>query len=186
MPLLESSYKPTFLFKNGHFATMYAAKLRRLSNPYEDRKRLELPDGDFIDLDYTLNPENKKYVLLLHGLEGNAQRSYMKGAALSLIAAGWNVIAFNFRGCSGTPNRLYESYNAGRTADLEFLIEYLVQTHAPEKLSLVGFSLGGNLALKYLGTQSPGWKHIHKAVAVSAPLDLKGTLLALNNRENRT
>lgn len=184
MPLVESTYTPGVLFKSGHWATMYASKLRRIGSPYAKRERLELPDGDFLDLDITENPESSKYCLLLHGLEGNSERTYMKGAATVLAKAGWNVIAMNFRGCSGSANRKYYTYNAGKTDDLEFVIADLMTNQKPKKVALVGFSLGGNLLLKYLSTQRPGWQYIDKAVAVSAPLDLKGTLLSLNRNEN--
>lgn len=184
MPLLESSYRPAFWFRNGHWATMYASKLRRLNSPYTSRERLELPDGDFLDLDLIQQANSSKYCLLLHGLEGDANRVYMKGAANTLGSAGWNVVAVNYRGCSGSANRKYYTYNAGKTDDLEFIIDHLISSKKPERIAMVGFSLGGNLLLKYLSTQRPGWDRIEKAVAISAPLDLKETLLSLNRREN--
>ena len=184
MPLLTPKYQPAAWIKNGHLATIYSAKLRRVGNPYQKRQRLELPDGDFVDIDLISSPGSPNYAVLLHGLEGNSLRSYMKGAAVALAREQWNVIALNYRGCSGTPNRKYYTYNAGRTADLEFLIAYLHQNYEIGKLALVGFSLGGNLLLKYLGSQEAGWELVDKAVAVSAPLDLHGTLLALDRREN--
>lgn len=184
MPLLTPKYQPAAWIKNGHLATIYSAKLRRVNNPYQQRQRLELPDGDFVDLDLILEPSSTKYAILLHGLEGNTARSYMKGAARALADKGWNVAALNFRGCSGTPNRKYYTYNAGRTADLEFLIAHLHDSYEVDQLALVGFSLGGNLLLKFLGSKQVGWELVDKAVAVSAPLDLHGTLKALDRREN--
>lgn len=184
MPLVKSSYSPSPWFKNGHWSTMYSAKLRRLAAPYDQRLRLELPDDDFLDMDLINNSESSKYCILLHGLEGNTERSYMKGAARALGRAGWNVVAVNYRGCSGEQNRQYYTYNAGKTDDLEFIIADIVSNKKPTKLALVGFSLGGNLLLKFLGSKRPGSEHVTKAVAVSAPLDLKATLTALTLNEN--
>ncbi|NQX77479.1 alpha/beta fold hydrolase [Gilvibacter sp.] len=184
MPLVTPSYQPASWISNGHLSTIYSAKIRRVSNPYQQRQRLELPDGDFVDIDLIVKDSSSKFAILLHGLEGNSTRSYMKGAAQALEATGWNIVALNFRGCSGSPNRMYYSYNAGRTEDLEFLIQHVEKQYTPSKMALVGFSLGGNLLLKFLGSKSKGWEAIDKAVAVSAPVDLRGTLLALNRKEN--
>lgn len=185
MPIVESPYRPAIPFKNGHLSTIYSAKIRRVSNPYLKRLRLNLADDDFLDLDLSFHQsDDEKICLLLHGLEGNSQRSYMKGSTAALKAAGWHVVAINYRGCSGSPNKHFRSYNAGITADLEFVINYLNKNFKPRRMALVGFSLGGNLLMKYLSTRTAGWDKVDKAVAISAPLDLKGTLLALNSRDN--
>ena len=124
MPLVKSIYNTPYPFKNGHFSTIYSAKLRPSPNLIQQRERLQLPDGDFMDIDWSFSPKDShKTAILLHGLEGNAQRTYMKGQAKILNQNGWDAAAVNFRGCSGEANLSYQSYNAGKTDDLESFIE---------------------------------------------------------------
>ena len=123
MPLVKSNHHPSFFFRNTHFSTIYSARLRPTPELRQERERLLLSDGDFIDIDWSYSTkETKKVAILLHGLEGNAQRVYIKGQGKILIENGWDVAAMNHRGCSGEDNVLYLSYNSGRTNDLETLI----------------------------------------------------------------
>ncbi|MFT5436536.1 MAG: putative alpha/beta-fold hydrolase [Ulvibacter sp.] len=185
MPLVKSQHKPKFLFKNGHFSTIYSAKLRPIPTLLQERERVALADGDFIDVDWSFSEiKTRKVAILLHGLEGNAQRVYIIGQAKQLVINGWDVAAMNHRGCSGEDNLLYESYNSGRTYDLESLIEFILQKGQYDEISLIGFSLGGNLVLKYLGEREIIPKEIIKGIAISAPLNLKGSLEVLNKPEN--
>ena len=185
MPLVKSQHSPRFLFKNGHFSTIYSAKLRPIPKLLQKRERVSLADGDFIDVDWSFSEiKTRKVAILLHGLEGNAQRVYIIGQAKQLVLNGWDVAAMNHRGCSGEDNLLYESYNSGRTYDLESLIEFILKKGKYDEISLIGFSLGGNLVLKYLGEQENIPKEIKKGIAISAPLNLKGSLQALNKPEN--
>jgi predicted alpha/beta-fold hydrolase len=151
----------------------------------QQRERLELPDGDFLDLDWSRSAGiSEKVVVLLHGLEGNAQRKYIKGQARELLKAGYDCCAVNFRGCSGEDNRLYRSYNAGATEDLEAVIIHILEQDHYKRIDLVGFSLGGNLLLKYLGEGRDLPPAIQKGVAVSTPLDLEGSLNRLTEAHN--
>lgn len=185
MPLIKSNYKPLFPFKNGHFSTIYSAKLRPSPNLVQQRERLQLPDGDFMDIDWSFaDKPSQKVAILLHGLEGNAQRTYMKGQAKILNQNGWDAAAVNFRGCSGEDNLSYQSYNAGKTDDLEAIINHILKKDKYTEITLVGFSLGGNLLLKYLGERESFPKEIKKAVAISTPLSLKGSLESLNEFSN--
>ncbi len=185
MPILDSAYSTGGLFKNGHVSTIYSAKLRRVSAPPFKRERINLPDNDFLDLDWSFTKQKSEdVIIMLHGLEGNAQRSYMMGCTNYAMQMGWNVANLNFRGCSGTPNLKYYSYNAGKTDDLEVVINHIVNKNKYQRIALVGYSLGGNMLLKYLGDGSPGASHIYKGVAISAPLHLKGSLARLEERQN--
>lgn len=187
MPNIPSPYRAKGLFKNGHFSTIFSAKLRPVPSVLQKRTRLELSDGDFVDVDWsyaTTYSEEKKVAILLHGLEGNAQRVYMQGHAKRLTEAGWDVAAMNHRGCSGEENRLYISYNSGRTNDLSELIAHIIAEATYQEISLVGFSLGGNLLLKYLGEEKTIPKEIKSGIAVSAPLHLAGSLEQLEQRQN--
>jgi uncharacterized protein len=185
MPLISSIYKPPVLFRNGHFSTIYSSKLRIAPKVQHNRERIILPDGDFLDLDWShATKHSKDLVILLHGLEGNAQRTYMKGIASHLNKRGWDTVSINFRGCSGEPNRLYKSYTAGATDDLEIAINYILEKNRYDKIMLNGFSLGGNLMLKYLGERGSVPNEIKKAVAISTPLSLEQSLEELNKRHN--
>lgn len=185
MPLVKSQHRPRFIFKNGHFSTIYSAKLRPIPSLLQERERVTLPDTDFIDVDWSFSKiKTRKVAILLHGLEGNAQRVYMVGQGKQLVLNGWDVAAMNHRGCSGEDNLLYESYNSGRTYDLEALIEFILKKRKYDEISLIGFSLGGNLVLKYLGEREILPKEIKKGIAISAPLNLNGSLQQLNKPEN--
>lgn len=185
MPIIPSRYNPNGLFRNGHFSTIYSAKLRRAPRLFQERERMLLEDGDFMDLDFSFSPgETKSIAIVLHGLEGNAQRTYMRGQSFLLNKMGWDACAVNYRGCSGEPNTAYVSYNAGKTDDLKAVIDYVLSKEKYDKIALIGFSLGGNLLLKYLGEGNVVPKEIFKAVAISSPINLKGSLERLSQWNN--
>lgn len=185
MPLIPSDYCPGWPMKNGHISTIYSAIVRKVKAPGFERERLELEDGDYLDLDWT-HPRQLtgKVVILLHGLEGNAQRPYMIGSIRLLSQHGFSCCAVNFRGCSGTPNRHYASYHSGATKDLDAVVRHVISLPASEEVYLLGFSLGGNLLLKYLGEAWDSNRSIHAASAISVPCDLHDSLHQLNQSEN--
>jgi predicted alpha/beta-fold hydrolase len=185
MPIVNSIYKPSFFYKNGHFSTIYSAKLRVPPGLVQDRERIILPDNDFIDIDWSFTEKSSgKVAVLLHGLEGNAQRTYIKGAANELLKNDYDVAAMNYRGCSGENNLAYQSYHSGKTDDLDFLINHILQKEIYKEIVLVGFSLGANLLLKYLGERDVLPEEIKKGVAISVPISLKGSLESLNEPKN--
>jgi predicted alpha/beta-fold hydrolase len=174
MPLAPSNYRPPFAFRNGHFSTIYAGVFRKVNGIVQKRERIDLPDGDFLDVDWSeSNQPTKKVVVLLHGLEGDAQRHYITGSAKRLNNNVFDACAVNFRGCSGEKNRLYRSYHSGATEDLIAVIDYILLNKDYEEIYLMGFSLGGNLLLKYLGEGNNLPACLKAAVAVSVPCDLK-------------
>jgi hypothetical protein len=185
MPIISSSYQPKGAFRNTHFSTIYSAKFRSTPKLDQRRERLDLLDSDFMDLDFSFGDRSSgKIAILLHGLEGNAQRTYIKGQGKVLIGNGWDVCAVNYRGCSGEPNLYYKSYNAGKTDDLDEVIQYILNKDKYTDIALIGFSLGGNLLLKYLGERIDVPKEISYAIAISSPLSLKGSLEALTQFHN--
>lgn len=185
MPLIKSDYNPPWIFTNGHFSTIYSAKFRPSIHLSQERERLTLPDNDFIDIDWSYSITSKnKVAILLHGLEGNAQRTYIKGAGNILVKNGWDVAAVNFRGCSGENNLCYQSYHSGKTDDLKSVIDNILTKYKYQEIALVGFSLGANLLLKYLGERDSLPKEIKKGVAISVPSNLRGSLNSLNKCEN--
>jgi hypothetical protein len=185
MPIITSYYNPILPFKNAHFSTIYSAKFRPSPHLVQKRERIQLNDGDFLDIDWSFpEKESHRIAILLHGLEGNAQRTYIKSQAKVLISNGWNVAAINFRGCSGEANLTYQSYNAGKTDDLEAVINSILLKDKYSEITLIGFSLGGNLLLKYLGERKSFPNEIKKAVSISTPLSLKGSLESLSEFSN--
>lgn len=187
MPVIKSIYKPPFLFRNYHISTIYASLVRKVPAIDQSRERLELPDGDFLDLDWSFSTqgESTKLQIILHGLEGNTQRPYVLGMAGNFTRAGYDVAAVNFRGCSGEINRLYRSYNAGASEDLREVINCSLNKNKYKEIVLTGFSLGGNLMLKYLGEGSKLPSEIKAAVAISTPCDLHQSLKKLEEPKNR-
>ncbi|WP_028588677.1 YheT family hydrolase [Desulfocurvus vexinensis] len=185
MPLVPSAFCPPPLLRGGHVQTLYPFVLRpRVPVEYR-RERLELPDGDFLDLDWSPAPEpdgaqSSRLALVIHGLEGHSRRKYVTGMALALNRAGWDVCAMNHRGCSGEPNRLARTYHSGETADLHTALTRALAAGGYSRAALVGFSMGGNQVAKYLG-EDPGRvpPQVCAAVAVSAPLDLAASVRAL-------
>lgn len=185
MPLVSSTYSPPWLFKNGHFSTIYSAKLRPNPILEQERERFSLEDGDFLDIDWSISkPKNTKLALVLHGLEGNAQRTYIKGIGKLLVENGWDIAAVNFRGCSGSMNLVYPSYHSGKTDDLDFVIASIIEKDQYQDISLIGFSLGANMLLKYLGERNQVPAPIKRGVAISVPVSLRGSLDSLMNLEN--
>jgi uncharacterized protein len=134
------------------------------------RERLELPDGDFLDLAWTTGADGP-IVLVLHGLEGSSRSGYAGGMLRALHAHGWRALVMHFRGCSGEPNRLPRSYHSGETGDLAHVVEVLRASYPDTPIAAVGYSLGGNVLLKWLGETGAG-NPLAAAVAVSVPFEL--------------
>lgn len=172
--------RPSILF-SGHLETIFPALLRTVDVPYR-RERITTPDNDFLDLDW-LHQNSKKLVIISHGLEGNSTRAYMKGMARAAAAQGFDVVAWNFRGCSDEMNRLLRFYHSGATEDLECIIRH-ARANDYREIYLIGFSLGGNLTLKYLGERTL-YPEIKRAVAFSTPLDLYTSCLKISRPSNR-
>lgn len=178
---MTASYKrPPFLF-TAHLETIYPALLRRIPEIAYTRERIATPDKDFLDLDW-LQQGSKKVVVVSHGLEGNSTRAYIMGMARAVFSRGFDVVAWNYRGCGGEMNRQLRFYHSGATDDLDAVIRYALQKQY-EEIFLIGFSLGGNLTLKYLGEQ-PVAGEIKGAVAFSVPLDLHGSCLKISGASN--
>lgn len=186
MPIITSTYKAPLLFKSGQLATIYSGLFRKVKDVNQERNRFTLPDGDFLDLDWSYaSKKTDQLVIVLHGLEGNAQRQYMLGTTKIFNANDFDVLCVNFRGCSGFDNLKYKSYHSGETEDLKAVLKHVLEINKYNKLYLKGFSLGANVVLKYLGTENNIPNEVKAAIAVSVPCYLKGSMLELHKLKNK-
>ena len=169
--IVESRFRPAPGLSNPHLQTVWASVLRRAPRVALRRERLELPDGDFLDLDGTRDPDHGPIVLLMHGLEGSSASPYAAGMLASLQHRGWRGVVVHARGCSGEPNRLPRGYHAGDTADIDWVFEHLRQREPGTPMAAIGYSLGGSVLLNWLAGAEPT-PPLAAAVAVSVPFDL--------------
>lgn len=178
----SNEYKANLIFKNNHLNTIYPTLFRKVNNIKYKRERIETLDKDFIDIDWS-KVESKKLLILLHGLEGSSNGQYIKGMARVFNENNWDICAINYRGCSGEINKTQRLYHSGATDDVEYLINLIEKDY--EEIGLVGFSLGGNMLLKYLGDgQYKLNSKIIGGAAISAPCDLKKTMESLEKKTN--
>jgi len=185
MPIVESAYKPPFLFRNGFVSTVYSGLARRVNGLIQERERITLSDNDFLDLDWSYTKvKSDKVIVILHGLEGNGQRPYMTGVAKLFTENGVDAVCVNFRGCSGEPNLKYRSYHSGATEDLVDIVNHLTSTKHYSEIYFHGISLGANMVLKYIGERSDVPNQIKGVVAVSVPCDLYGSCKELHAFKN--
>ncbi|MEC9341010.1 MAG: alpha/beta fold hydrolase [Pseudomonadota bacterium] len=186
MPLIESSgYRSRGLLKSGHLQTVLPTLLRAVPEVRYQRTRLTLRDKDFVDLDCS-SVTSDRVAVLCHGLEGSTDTHYMRGMTRALNRAGWDVVGFNFRGCSGEPNLQPRFYHSGATDDLAEVVDAVTSRRALTHLALVGFSLGGNLVLKYLGEARGDYPpSLAAAVAISVPCDLGECATRLGALQNQ-
>jgi len=180
--LVDSEFQPAFWLRNAHAQTVFASKLRPSPPLQIERERLELDDGDFLDLSWL--PErgldaDAPIVIVLHGLNGTLESKYARGLLRQVDAHGARGVLMHFRG-SLEPNRLPRGYHSGETGDFAAVIAHVARYFPRAPLAAVGYSLGGNVLLKYLGEQGDD-SPLACATAVSAPYDLKGCAEAIRH-----
>ena len=178
MPFLRhSSYKKApFGQFDGNLQSILPAYRTVLGVSYE-RERIETSDKDFLDLDW-IDKKSRKLVLLTHGLEGDSTRPYMLGMAKMFSKNGWDVLSWNCRSCSGEMNRAFRLYNHGEIGDIESVLNYALQKRAYDEVVLIGFSMGGNVSLKFASvSQHPSVK---KVIAFSSPLEMRTSTAILD------
>jgi uncharacterized protein len=185
MPIVSSStYRAPLLFSNGCVQTVYPSLARRLDAGLYQRERIDTPDDDFLDLDW-LRIGSRKLVVLSHGLEGNTHRPYIVGMARMMNRTGRDVLAWNYRACSGEINRQLRMYHNGCIDDLDCVVQHALKSGDYDTVALVGFSLGGNLTLMYLGSMAGELDgRIQRSVVFSVPCDLKAGALELAKPKN--
>lgn len=185
MPLVQpSTYQSSFLFQHYHLNTIFPSVFRKVLGIKYIRETMDTPDDDFIDLDFS-TVGSRKIAIVIHGLEGDASRHYVKGMVRQFNRQGWDAVGMNFRSCSGRPNRQKRSYHMGASDDLALVVSHLVNK-GYESIVPIGFSLGGNVTLKYLGengTKLP--TEVKAGVAFSVPIEIISANQEINHPRNR-
>ena len=181
---MADRFRPAWWLTNAHLQTLWPSLFRRTRAPALRREKFELSDGDFIELDWTKAREDAPTVLLLHGLEGSRESHYIRGMLQSVESNGWCGLVMHFRGCGGSPNRHARTYHSGETGDLDEVVNAL-QTRSPDrKLVIIGYSLGGNVLLKWLGERGTD-ANVAGAVSVCTPLLLSEAAASLERGFSR-
>jgi predicted alpha/beta-fold hydrolase len=171
--IIESGFRPHPLLRNPHLQTLLPALTRPLPPLQIRRERLELADGDFVDLGWSGNSEGRgPLAILLHGLTGGFESKYLRGLAGRLIAHGWRTVALQFRGSGPDTNRLPRCYNHGDTEDFLHLCQVLRRREPHTPLFAAGWSMGANILLKALGETGEA-APLTAAVAACAPFQLE-------------
>ena len=190
MPLIpNSAYRPPRYLFNGHVQTIVPSLWRSVPEVAYRRERIELSDGDFLDLDWSQLPTERPtdgLVVVSHGLEGSSAQAYVRGMVRALNRAGLDALAWNYRSCGGEMNRLLRSYHLGDTDDLALVLNHALATGRYRRLYLTGFSAGGNVTLKYLG-EDPAWvpAEVWRAAVFSVPTDLRASSMHIARPQNQ-
>ncbi len=171
MPVISGDdFQPPWKYRNAHYSTFIPYLFGRTPKVMYSRTRISTPDDDFLDLDF-IKKGSPKLAVLCHGLEGDSRSAYIQLFADHLSRNGWDILAWNYRGCSGEMNKSLEMYNSGRTDDLHTVVSHIKGDY--EEISLIGVSLGGNVVLKYAGDKIfPIHEKIRSVVAISTPIAL--------------
>ena len=174
----EYTYAPAWWVPGAHARTLWGKLVRRPPPIAMRVERWPTGDGDEVEL-HRLEPSGTRAahggrLLVLHGLEGTIRSHYLRGLLALARQRGWSADALIFRTCNGEVTRARRLYHSGETTDLDCVVQRLVRSHPGQPLALVGFSLGGNVLLKWLGEQGAGAPaEVRAAAAVSVPFDLE-------------
>jgi predicted alpha/beta-fold hydrolase len=199
-------YAPARWLRGAHAMTVFASVARVFPRPSARRERWELPDGDFLDVDRYAAPSTERrapapspqpspparaggggdprdapVLVVCHGLEASSRAPYVRGLVGVALARGLGVLAMNFRSCSGEPNRLARFYHSGETGDLAHVVERLAAERPGRPIVIAGFSLGGNVVVKYVGERGDALPpEVRAAAGISVPFDLEGSARAID------
>jgi predicted alpha/beta-fold hydrolase len=183
MPVIESGFQPAWWLRGDHAQTLWPAFFRHRRRPLIHWERLELDDGDFLDLAWS-GPEDAPVVLFLHGLQGSIDSHYAGGIMRCLNQCGFRVCLMHFRGCGRGPNRLPISYHSGKTDDPQRVLQHVQDRFGRPPYGAVGVSLGGNVLLKWLGEQGDR-SPLRRAMTVSVPFVLDDCAVRLEQGLSR-
>ncbi len=180
-------YRAPWWLPGPHAQTIVPARLLPVACPDYRRERWETPDGDFLDVDFTVGAAAGAPVLVLfHGLEGDSRSHYARLLMQGCVARGWQGLVVHFRGCSGQPNRLPRAYHSGDSAEIDWVLQRVAGRWPDVPRFAVGVSLGGNALAKWAGERAAGAALVLTAcAAISAPFDLAAGGHALGRGFNR-
>ncbi len=167
--IVSSSFKPAWWLTNRHLQTLWPTLFRWLEAPPIRHESITTPDGDFLELSWC--GQRGPLVIILHGLTGSYRSHYVRGLQWTLLKQDWHSVVLNFRGCGKKINHSWRCYHSGETGDLNFLYQWLRDRLPAIPMAAVGYSLGGNVLLKWLGEQGRN-VDLFAACAVSVPLEL--------------
>jgi len=168
--MATADFKPAWWLRSPHLQTLWPVLFKKRHKLDLIDEQVELEDGDFIDLCWSRNSAAKT-VLVLHGLEGSVESHYINGILYLLEQSGYRPVLMHFRGCGGRVNRLARAYHSGETGDLAYIVEHINNITGEYPHATIGYSLGGNVLLKWLG-ETADTNPLKKAVAVSVPFRL--------------
>jgi len=183
MLVSNSTYQRSNFLFGEHIETIIPSLFRKISLTPTKKERIPTPDNDFLDLDWH-SVESDSLIIVSHGLEGSSKSKYVIGIASYFNKKNIDVLGWNYRGCSVEMNSTPKFYHSGATYDLETVVSHAIRK-GYSKIALVGFSLGGNLTLKYIGEAPKKHKEVISAVAFSVPLDLSAGSNEMSKPKNK-
>ena len=182
--IVRSAFRPARWLRNRHAQTIYpsvpwASPVRLTLR----REVLKLPDGDETAVDWVVEteetPKSAPLLIILHGLEGSAESTYARMLMQAAVARQWRCCVLHFRDCGDYRNVLPRRYHAGETNDVRYFVAKLEREGQFGPMIAAGYSLGGNVLLKYLGESGAGCP-LKGAAAVCVPLNLHNSAEAIN------
>lgn len=186
MPFIDLTnvYRHNWYSHNSQLATILPSMRRKIEGINYTRERITLKDGDFLDLDWLRN-NNDRLLIITHGLEGNTGKQYVKGMAREFSANGWDVLAWNCRSCSGEMNLAPKLYHHGDILDITEVVEHVIARHSYQHIALGGYSMGGVINTKFIAKRGRDFDNIVKLnMAISTPCDLEACALTLDRPAN--
>jgi predicted alpha/beta-fold hydrolase len=182
-------FRPRRGLRGGHLQTIGSFLLpRHVMPPLGEERLIDVEDGAKILCHCHWQPDrvNALTVIIVHGLEGSSDSTYMLGIAAKGLACGMNVIRMNQRNCGGTDGISPTLYHSGRSGDIAAVASHLIEHDRISRFALVGFSMGGNLVLKLAGEWGREGPSQFRAVAAVCPsVDLAASADALHQPGNR-
>ncbi|MEX0608143.1 MAG: alpha/beta fold hydrolase [Balneolaceae bacterium] len=178
------NFTPKWWAWNAHIHTIVASQFSTIEKCEFERIEIPTPDNDFHEIDIAVADTDKPMVALFHGLEGSSDRYYISNLMNTLYTAGFSSAALNFRGCGSRLNRQRRFYHSGETESYQTFFEWIREHYPNKEIYAIGFSLGANALVKYLGEESEN-SLVQRSVAVSPPFDLKEGSLRMHKGFNR-
>lgn len=186
-PVDMPPFQPPWWLKNAHLQTIFAKYLKSKQQVLTQSEILPLPDGDELQLNWLSLADpmaDAPVVLLLHGLAGDINSHYIQTMLAECYRLRWPAVLMHFRGCNGQPNKLPRAYHSGDTADIAVAIDRIQCRYPARPLTAIGYSLGGNVLLKYIGEQAEH-SPLAAAVAVCPPLSLAACATRINQGSSK-